>query len=184
MPAGRKPKPTQLRELHGNPSHTAKRSEAEPIPAGALDDAPSWFDDDQRASWRYALDNSPPGLLRRLDRAMLTVWVVAECAHAKAAQELREGGLVVRYQGVATPINNPFLGVMNRQALILIKVASEMGFSPASRARVYANATLGGMPAMATMGGGDRPKGKGRAQKEPLSLDDFLASAPDAPVMH
>jgi hypothetical protein len=70
---GRKPVPTMLRELHGNPRKVAL-PKFEPKPNGDLTDPPNWFNDDQRLCWTYALANSPPGLLKRIDRGALVAW--------------------------------------------------------------------------------------------------------------
>ena len=39
-------------------------------------------------------------------------------------------------EGQGAPIQNPLVDLMNRQALIMLKHASEMGFTPVGRARV------------------------------------------------
>jgi phage terminase small subunit len=93
-----------------------------------------------KANWDYALANAPPGLLRKIDRAMLTVWVVAEDTHRRAAQLLdTTRTLLMRQDGEAKPFPSLYLGIMNKQALILAKVVAELGFSPCSRVRLFAN---------------------------------------------
>ena len=139
---GRKPKPTHLKLLEGNPGKRALNKN-EPVPEGDLFDAPEWLSEEQRAVWTYAIANAPAGLLKRLDRAMLTMWVVAEALHADAAQKVAKAGAVVRTRnGEVT--QNPYLSVMNRQAAIMVKLASEMGFSPASRTRIQLEEGDGG----------------------------------------
>jgi hypothetical protein len=61
------------------------------------------------------------------------VWVVASVEHARAAQEVRKLGQVVKTKE-GNAIQNPFLPIVNRQALIMMRAGGEMGFSPASRA--------------------------------------------------
>jgi phage terminase small subunit len=34
------------------------------------------------------------------------------------------------------PVQSPYLSILNKQAMIMLKAASEMGFTPASRSRV------------------------------------------------
>jgi hypothetical protein len=43
------------------------------VPAGELDDAPPWFTASQQAGWRYAVENMPRGVLKRIDRGVLTI---------------------------------------------------------------------------------------------------------------
>jgi P27 family predicted phage terminase small subunit len=130
---------------------------------------PTWFDDEQRDQWNYAIDHAPPGLLTGTDREVLVVWVVACVEHAKAAQEVRKLGQVVKTKD-GNAIQNPFLPIVNRQALIMLKAGSEMGFSPAARA------SLGSAePAF----NGDRPAtGRTRRVVEG-SLAAYLALKPD-----
>lgn len=128
--------PTVLAELHGNPGKR-KRNRAEPRPGGDLFDAPHWMTADQRAEWRYIVENSVPGLLTSVDRGNLTAYVVAACLHRQAAKELAKAkSLVVQVGERGAMQQHPALQIVNRQALIMIKAAAEMGFTPASRTRV------------------------------------------------
>lgn len=131
---GRKPTPTHLKLLEGNPGKRAI-NRAEPKPEGNLFDAPEWLTDDQRDGWAYAIANAPAGLLKRLDRAMLTMWVIAESLHRDAAMKVVKSGSVVRTRN-GEAAQNPYLSIVNRQAAVMVKLASEMGFSPASRTRI------------------------------------------------
>jgi P27 family predicted phage terminase small subunit len=163
---GRKPVPSVLANLHGNP-RDRKPKATEPKPAGDLFDAPDWLSEDQKSSWRYALHHAPPGLLKRLDRGALIVWAVAEDLHRQAViAQAKIGGLISKLKGTQTFIQSPYLPIINRQALIMLKAASELGFSPASRPRISA--------------AGVTP-GAGLHGNRPTSLDDFLATDPDAP---
>lgn len=132
MTAGRKRVPTVLRELHGNPRDHAMPTD-EPEGVGDLWSPPAWFDDEQREQWHYAIDHAPPGLLTGTDREVLAIWCVACVEHAKAAQEVRKLGQVVKTKD-GNAIQNPFLPIVNKQAMIMLKAGSEMGFSPAARA--------------------------------------------------
>lgn len=133
---GPKPKPTALEDLHGRPGHR-KRNPLEPKPGGNLFDPPAWMSKDQRAEWRYIVESSVPGLLTSVDRANLTAYVVATCLHRQAAKELGKAKSLTVPVGKAGAVQqHPALQIVNRQALIMIKAAAEMGFTPASRSRV------------------------------------------------
>ena len=80
---GPKPKPTHLKVVEGNPGRR-KLNDKEPKPRGNLYDPPDWLTDAQRAGWEYAIESAPFGLLKRLDRSVLTAWVVAEDLHRQA----------------------------------------------------------------------------------------------------
>jgi P27 family predicted phage terminase small subunit len=161
---GPKKIPTVLKELHGNPGKRALPVD-EPDGVGDLWAPPAWFDDEQRDQGNYAIDHAPPGLLTGTDREVLVVWVVACVEHAKAVQEVRALGQVVKTKD-GNAIQNPFLPVVNRQAMIMLRAGAEMGFSPAARASL-GNAA----PAL-----GDGPGRRIRGESE---LDRYLALKPD-----
>jgi P27 family predicted phage terminase small subunit len=156
--------PTVLKELHGNPGKRTLPVD-EPDGVGDLWAPPAWFDDEQRDQWNYAIDHAPPGLLTGTDREVLVVWVVACVEHAKAAQEVRKLGQVVKTKD-GNAIQNPFLPIVNRQALIMLKAGSEMGFSPAARASLGSSAPAFG-------------NGSARRIRGESELDRYLALKPD-----
>jgi len=114
----------------------------EPNPEGDLLEAPEWFNDQQTEIWNAAIQSAPKGLLRILDKSILTIWVVASAAHKYAVQELEEEGLVILTpQGY--PVQSPYLQIVNKQAEIMIKAGSEMGFTPSSRTKVKVSKAIG-----------------------------------------
>lgn len=135
MAPGRKPKPSWLKVVTGNPGHRPI-NEAEPIPSGDLIDPPAWFDDAQKAAWTEAIAAAPPGLLKALDQSMLCVWTCAKVLHAHAATQVAKYGALIKTPVTGVPMQNPYVAVMNRQAALMMRAAAEMGFSPSSRSRV------------------------------------------------
>lgn len=136
---GRKPVPTELAALHGNPRKRAKSTLVAPeIPLIA--EPPDWLTPAQREGWDYALRNAPAGLLKRIDRGILTAWIVAEDLHRQASEAQAQNSLLVKSPKTGTPMQSPYLAIVNRQALIMLRSAAELGFSPTSRPRAYARA--------------------------------------------
>lgn len=132
---GAKPKPTHLKLIEGNPGKR-KLNRNEPKPQGDLCDAPDWLTEDQKAGWSYAISNAPAGLMKRLDRAALTAFVVAEDMHRQASVAVGKFGLITKSPSKGEPMQNPYLPIINRQAQIMLKAAAELGFTPSSRSRV------------------------------------------------
>ena len=132
---GRKPKPTQLKLVDGNPGHKPLNMN-EPQPVGDLAEPPEWLSPSQVANWNYAIDNAPAKLLKKLDKNILTVYVIAEDLYFQASQHVNRNGLVVRSPVKGEPMQNPYLAILNKQSQILIKAAAEMGFTPSSRSRI------------------------------------------------
>lgn len=132
---GRKPLPRALHELHGNPSELSAKELAEPVALGTLEAAPEWMTQEQAEAWNYAVGHAPLHVLRAIDRGVLAVWVVAEDTHRKAAMQIEKTGLVIK-QGKDRVVPNPYTKVLHQQAMVMIKAAAELGFTPVARARL------------------------------------------------
>jgi P27 family predicted phage terminase small subunit len=132
---GRKPAPTHLKRLNGNPGKRPL-NDKEPVPEGELHAAPPWMSDSQREGWAHAIVNSPHGLLKVLDRSVLAIWVVAEDLHREAAEKITQYGLLTKSPNAGLPLQSPYLAILNKQAQIMLKAAGELGFTPSSRSRV------------------------------------------------
>lgn len=132
---GRKPVPTHLKVIRGNPGKRALNKN-EPQPEGDLSAPPDWMSETQKKGWTYAIENAPCGLLRKLDRSVLTAWVVAEDLHRRATQQVDKFGIITKAPNSGVPIQSPYLPVVNKQAQIMLKAAEQLGFSPASRSRI------------------------------------------------
>jgi len=145
---GRKPKPTELHKLAGTfrkGRHGCGRA-GEPVASGALIDLPAWMTPQQQEIWTYAIAHAPAGLLKMIDASVLAVWVVAHDQHRVAAEQqakIDAGSalpLLARDKD-GFPAASPYLGVMNRAAIRLMRAASELGFTPACRPRIADGAT-------------------------------------------
>lgn len=132
--AGRKPKPTALKLIQG----TLRKDRAnmrEPKPSGDLLEPPTYFSIEQSEVWNYAIANAPKGLLKRLDISILEIWVTAYVTYRESALKVKQLGQVIKSPS-GYPIVNPYLSNMNKQASIMMKASSEMGFTPTSRSRI------------------------------------------------
>lgn len=132
---GRKPKPTWLKIIEGHAGHRPLNVN-EPIPEDPLGGPPEDFSDAQRRIWDHAVKAAPPGLLTELDRYVLITYCVAAALHDEARAQLRKYGALVKAPITQVPMQSPWLTILNKQALIMQKAISDMGFSPSSRGRV------------------------------------------------
>jgi|SRR5580693_315192 P27 family predicted phage terminase small subunit len=140
--AGRRPKPTQLHRLQGT-FHTGKhgRDRAnEPIAEGDLFKVPPGLTRAQQLNWRYAIEHAPKHLIKKIDRAMLKIWVVAEDRHDTAnrmqAQLDAETTLKLLIRGPLGLMPSPYFDMMDKAAKTMFRAATELGFSPAARPRL------------------------------------------------
>jgi P27 family predicted phage terminase small subunit len=159
--------PTVLKVLHGNPCKRPMPVN-EPEGVGDLWGPPNFMDAEQREQWFYALDRAPPGLLAGTDRDIFGAWVCACVEYQKAVIEVRNLGQVVKTRD-GNAIQNPYMSIMNRQAVLMNRLGAELGFSPAARASLGIAAT--------DFGDG---LGTGRRRRTGESeLDRYLALKPD-----
>jgi P27 family predicted phage terminase small subunit len=142
MPAGRRPTPTKLKVLHGNPGRRPL-NRAEPDPEPALPDCPAELPEAARSEWRrVAGELHGLGLLSRIDRAALAAYCEAWGQWLEAIAAVRRSGAVVKApSGYA--ILNPHLAVANQAYGRMKAMLVEFGMTPASRSRIVAAAAPG-----------------------------------------
>lgn len=138
MKPGTKPKPTDLKILEGNPGHRPLNKK-EPKPRKPLKAAPEWFDSMHKQVWVATLDAAPAGMLKQVDEAVLVTYVCAYIIHQRATEELCNSELLLEslMGGIKA---NPLTMVQAKAATVMMRAASEMGFTPSSRTRVTVDA--------------------------------------------
>ena len=102
--SGRKPKPTKLKLITGNPGKRLLY-EREPEPKPGIPECPSHLDEEARAEWgRIAPELATMGVLARIDRAALAAYCQAWSRWVKAEGEIRKHDLVVKAPGSAVTV--------------------------------------------------------------------------------
>jgi len=133
--AGRRPKPTALKELQGNPGKRRLNAN-EPRPGG-IPKCPSHLDAGARREWRrISVELIALGLLTGVDTAALAAYCMAYSRWAAAEKSLQKFGPVIKSPKSGYPIQNPFLGVANVAMDQMRKFATEFGLTPSSRTRL------------------------------------------------
>lgn len=82
-------------------------------------------------------DRDRPGAvgLTNLDRAALAAYCGAYALWAESTEAIGKFGVMVK-SPTGFPIQSPYVSIANRQAEIMMRIASEFGFTPASRGRI------------------------------------------------
>jgi P27 family predicted phage terminase small subunit len=75
------------------------------------------------------------GLLTTVDTALLSTYCQAYGFWKEATAMVNRLGMVTKTSN-GNFIQNPFLAIVNKQAAIMVKIASEFGLSPSSRSRL------------------------------------------------
>jgi P27 family predicted phage terminase small subunit len=134
---GRRPKPTRLKLLTGNPGKRPL-NEHEPKPEPAIPECPVELGPVARQEWhRLVVELSKLRLLTALDRAALAAYCGAYALWAEAMEAIQKYGTMVKSPS-GYPVQSPYVSIANRQAEIMMRIASEFGFTPASRSRIAA----------------------------------------------
>jgi P27 family predicted phage terminase small subunit len=89
---------------------------------------------------QYAIENAPRGVLKRIDKTVLAGFIVAADTHRKASVAMAQTELLVKSPTQGLPLQNPYLPIVNRQAVLMTRIATELGFTPCSRSRLVAGA--------------------------------------------
>lgn len=132
---GRHPKPTRLKQLTGNPGKRPLNPD-EPRPEAKVPECPAELGEVARREWdRLAAELNKLKLLTELDRAALAAYCGAYALWAEATESIQKYGTMVKSPS-GYPIQSPYVAVANRQAEIMMRIASEFGFTPASRGRI------------------------------------------------
>src|SRR4030088_1854931 len=100
---GRKPKPTVLKLLDGNPGKRPL-NDREPASIPGIPDMPEDLDDEAQAEWnRIVPELREMGLLCRADRAALTGYCTSWSRCGKAEARVGKGGTTARRPGKKLP---------------------------------------------------------------------------------
>lgn len=132
---GRKPKPTHLKLIDGNPGKRPL-NDAEPMPETPLGEPPEWMSAREKQIWRDALRSAPDGMVKDLDMSVFAAWVGHYSVWEHAKQQVTRFGTMVRTPVQNLVQQNPYLAVMNKQSQLMMKAAAELGFTPSARSRV------------------------------------------------
>jgi P27 family predicted phage terminase small subunit len=124
-----------LKLLTGNPGKRPLNAN-EPKPEAAMPDCPVELGPVARREWdRMAAELASLRILTQLDRAALAAYCGAYAMWAEATEAIQKFGTMVK-SPTGYPVQSPYVSIANRQAEIMMRIASEFGFTPASRSRI------------------------------------------------
>lgn len=152
MTRGRKPKPTKIKQMEGNPGHRhLPVDEPEPTAMTELDlRPPDHLDRIGRNLWKRTIRAMPAGVITKADRAVLELYcdAYAQWRHVRkllsdiTAARVRDGyDGILRSGGVELTPNglfqtSPLVTQMRQWSAMTVKLAAELGLTPAARPRL------------------------------------------------
>lgn len=133
---GRKPVPTTLKLLQGNPGRRPLNA-AEPAPPVTIPACPEFLDDVARGEWsRTATLLAEMGLLTAADRTALAAYCVAYSRWVEAEAQVKKYGTIVKSPEKGFPMKSPYLTVADQALETMRKLMVEFGLTPSSRSRI------------------------------------------------
>lgn len=145
MTTGRKPKPTVLKLVTGNPGRRKLNAAEAKLPP-ARPKPPEWLNDIAQAEWdRIIGELYEGGLMTNVDTYALCAYCMAVARWRMAEQALKRMGdqdptnhaFMVR-TSKGTAIQNPLVGIANQARDAMVRLAAEFGMTPSARSRVTA----------------------------------------------
>ncbi len=133
--AGRKPKPSGIRLLEGNPGKRPINA-SEPKPEIKIPSCPKFLSTEARAEWkRIVPELKTLGLISEIDRAALAAYCQAWGTFADAHIKLKKTGPLYKTPGGCL-VQSPLLGVANTALKHMRAYLVEFGMTPSSRSRL------------------------------------------------
>ena len=153
---GNLPESDDLLQRRGSYAVTRRSGGVMGTPTTRKPKPPAHLDDIARAEWdRLVGELHRRGVLAKVDTAALEVYVTLYSRWRDAECKLKVDGVVVT-SPKGYPIQNPYLSIANRAAVLLHKFACEFGTTPVSRRRVRASEDLPPSPKSRFFTGGQR----------------------------
>jgi P27 family predicted phage terminase small subunit len=132
--SGRRPKPTKLKEITGNPGKRAL-NKSEPRPSG-VPTCPRWIIGDARKEWnRISKELIAIGLLTSVDRAALAAYCVSYGRWSEAEQRIQKTGLLIK-SPTGNVQKNPLVLIAEESMRLMRGFLGEFGMTPSSRSRI------------------------------------------------
>jgi len=138
--SGRKPLPTALKQLRGNPGGRPIGAD-EPRPSAPLPDCPAHLSGAARAAWsEFGVALRGAGIGTALDSVALELLCTAYGNYLAAMAEVAKGGAVLVSQpddkGQVELTYSPYWRVATQEWAKVKTMLSEFGMTPASRTRL------------------------------------------------
>jgi P27 family predicted phage terminase small subunit len=150
--AGRRPKPTKLKVLAGNPGRRPLNPD-EPIPETAIPSPPDFLNPDALQEWgRMSEKLYQLGMLAEIDRGLFANYCQAYGRWAETERQLKKTSTIIKTKN-DNIIQSPLVGIANKAAKEMRDAASLMGIPATMRSKVHALGTGEGKKKKTGFGG-------------------------------
>ncbi len=134
---GRKPKPTAIKKLEGNPGRRPLNHN-EPKPDKKAPRCPAWLEDEAKKEWkRTGKILERLGLLTELDMAAFAGYCQAFARWKEAEEFISKHGTIIRTpSGYLQQV--PQVSIAQTNLKIMLKFCEQFGLTPSARSRIAA----------------------------------------------
>ena len=134
---GRKPKPTAMKELEGNPGRRPLNKN-EPKPNKKAPRCPAWLEEEAKKEWkRMGKILEQMGLLTELDMAAFAGYCQAFARWKEAEEFVSQHGTIIRTpNGYLQQV--PQVSIAQTNLKIMLKFCEQFGLTPSARSRIAA----------------------------------------------
>ena len=135
---GRKPKPTAVKALEGNPGKRSLNT-GEPEPEKKAPRCPSWLDGEVKKEWkRMAGQMERLGILTEIDMAAFAGYCQAYARWKEAEEYISEHGATMQApSGYCQQV--PQVSIAQTYLKIMDRFCEQFGLTPSSRSRIVAD---------------------------------------------
>ena len=142
---GRKPTPTAIKVLEGNPGKR-ELNRNEPRPDKKAPPCPKWLVPEAKKEWRrLAKTMEAMGVLTEVDMAAFAGYCQAYARWKEAEERITDRGLVIRTPS-GYPQQVPYISIAQQYLRLMNQFAEQFGLTPAARSRIIAGNEGGGAP--------------------------------------
>ena len=135
MGRGRKPKPTRLKILTGNPGKS-KLDKLEPLPDVDIPPCPEDLSAAAKEEWnRITPRLKDLGLITHMDLSIITAYCQTWGDYMEAVYRVRTLGTILTSE-TGKKYKNPWITIKENSLRNLLRFASEFGLSPSARTKV------------------------------------------------
>lgn len=138
---GRKPKPTALKELEGNPGGRPLNKK-EPKPNRKAPRCPSWLEEEAKREWkRMGKILEQMGILTEMDMTAFAGYCQAYARWKEAEEFITQHGTMIRTpNGYLQQV--PQVSIAQTNLKIMLKFCEQFGLTPSARSRIIAGESL------------------------------------------
>ena len=134
---GRKPKPTAIKQLEGNPGRRPLNNN-EPKPDKKAPRCPAWLEEEAKKEWkRMSKILEQLGLLTEMDMAAFAGYCQAFARWKEAEEFISQHGTIIRTpNGYLQQV--PQVSIAQTNLKIMLKFCEQFGLTPSARSRIAA----------------------------------------------